>query len=364
MDIPFLDLKSQYKNIKGEVDSAINRVVENQYFILGNELRTFENNFAKYLEVNYVCGVNSGTDALILALKILGVGKGDEVITPTQSFIATTLAITEVGATPVFVDSNPDTYQIDTKQIEDKITSKTKVILPVHLYGAPCEIDKIMLIAKKHNLKVIEDACQAHGTTLNGQKAGTFGDVGVFSFYPGKNLGCYGDGGAMVTNDEELYKKMLQIRNYGQTIKYYHDTIGVNSRLDEIQAAILVIKLNNLDKWNNKRNEIAKKYSEGIKHFKIQKIIKDGYSNFHVFTLQVNNRKEFIQSLEKIGIHTIIHYPVPIHLQKCYQYLGYKENAFPVAEKIMSNILSIPIYPELEKNQIDYVIDSINDTRV
>lgn len=359
MNIPFLDLKAQYKTIKQEIDSAIKRVVKNQHFILGNELKTFENNFAKYLGVNYACGVNSGTDALIFALKILDIGPGDEVITPTQSFIATTLAITEVGATPVFVDSDPVTFQIDANQIEDKITNKTKAILPVHLYGAPCEIEKIIKIAKKYKLRVIEDACQAHGTTYKLKMVGTFGDIGVFSFYPGKNLGCYGDGGAMVTNDKELYKKMLLIRNYGQTVKYYHDTIGLNSRLDEIQAAILDIKLKYLDNWNERRNVIAERYNNSLKNVKTQKIINNGISNYHVFTILVKNRESLIKKLEENGIHTIIHYPIPIHLQKCFELSRYKQNSFPVAEKIANQILSIPIYPEITTDQVDHITENV-----
>lgn len=360
-DIPFLDLKAQYHEIKSEIDEAISRVVENQYFILGNELKTFESNFAKYLGVNYACGVNSGTDALILALKVLGVGPGDEVITPTLSFIATTLAITEVGATPIFVDSDPDTFQVDVSQIKAKITSKTKAIIPVHLYGAPCEIDAIVRLAKKHHLKVIEDACQAHGTMYKSHKAGTFGDIGVFSFYPGKNLGCYGDGGAMVTNDEKIYKKMTLIRNYGQSVKYHHDTMGINSRLDEIQAAILDVKLKYLDKWNKRRGKIADIYNNEIKGLKTQRVIDGGISNHHVFPVMVNDRENFMKKLDSVGVHTIIHYPVPIHLQKCYSYLEYKEGDFPNAEKITRDIVSIPIYSELSNNDQEMIIKTIND---
>jgi dTDP-4-amino-4,6-dideoxygalactose transaminase len=363
-DIPFLNLKAQYKEHKSEIDEAITRVVDNQYFILGNELKTFETNFASYLGVKYACGVNSGTDALVLALKVLGIGRGDEVITPTLSFIATTLAITEVGATPVFVDSDTDTYQIDVSLIEKKITSKTKAIIPVHLYGAPCEIDKIMEIANRHSLRVIEDACQAHGTLYKSQMAGTFGDIGVYSFYPGKNLGCYGDGGAMVTNDEEIYKKMISIRNYGQTVKYHHETLGVNSRLDEIQAAILDVKLKHLDGWNDKRRVIAKKYNKEIKRLKTQRIISNGISNYHVFSVIIEERDNFIKELDNQGIKTIIHYPIPIHLQNCYSSLGYAEGSFPVAEKIAKSIVSLPMYPELNISDQEVIIKTINNLNV
>jgi len=360
MNIPFLDLQRQYVQIKTEIDMAIGRVVNKQFFILGEGLALFEKEFALYLGSKYVVGVGSGTDALILALRALGIKKGDEVITQPNSFIATTLAITEIGATPIFVDVDPDSYQIDVILIESKITKKTKAILPVHLYGAPCEINKIMNIAKKHHLFVIEDACQSHGATLNGKMTGTFGDIGTFSFYPGKNLGAYGDGGALCTDNEDIYKKLLKLRNYGQTKKYFHDEIGVNTRLDEIQAAILRVKLKYLDRWNKKRNKVAQKYCEGLKIIKKQKIIEGGISNYHVFTVQAEKRDELIEHLKQKGINTIIHYPTPIHLQKCYEYLGYKIGAFPTTELISSEIISLPIYPELTIPEIEYVIDCLN----
>jgi len=361
MNIPFLDLLRQYVQIKPEIDDAIKRVVNRQFFILGEELESFEKEFAVYLQSKYVVGVGSGTDTLILALRALGINKGDEVITQPNGFIATTLAITELGATPIFVDVDPDTYQIDIKQIESKITKKTKVILPVHLYGAPCEIEKLMKIAKKYNLYVVEDACQSHGATFNGKMTGTFGDIGTFSFYPGKNLGAYGDGGALCTNNEKIYKKLLKLRNYGQSKKYFHDEIGVNTRLDEIQAAILRIKLKYLDEWNEKRNQLAQKYCKGLNNVKKQKIINSSTSNYHIFTIQTKKRDKLAKYLKENGINTLIHYPIPIHQQKCYKYLGFKLGDFPITESLSSEIISLPIYPELRTDEIKDIIDKVNN---
>jgi len=359
MNIPFLDLKAQYKNIKPEIDVAIKRVVDSQHFVLGQELEAFENEFAKYLGVKYVVGVNSGTDGLILALLSLGIGKGGEVITPANSFIATTTAIVQVGARPVIVDCDPDTYQIDVKQTEKAITKKTKAILPVHLYGAPAEIDKLCEIAKRNKLFLIEDACQAHGATFNNKKLGTFGDLGVFSFYPGKNLGAYGDAGAIVTNNKSLYEKLLKLRNHGQVKKYYHDSFGINSRLDEIQAAVLRVKLKYLDKWNKERNKVADNYNKSLRNYKTQQIIKNGKSCYHLFVLESGDRDKLQKYLADNGIHTLIHYPVPIHLQKAYEYLGYKKGNFPVAERIAKRIISLPIFPELANTEADFVIKKL-----
>lgn len=361
MKIPFLDLKRQYSSIKRGVDAAIRRVIDSQFFVLGKELKMFEVAFAKFLGTKYVCGVNSGTDGLIFALKALGVGMGDEVITPTLSFIATTLAITEVGAKPVFIDSDPDTFLIDTSQIEKKITKKTKVILPVHLYGAPCEIEKIMKIAKKYRLKVVEDACQAVGASRKGKRIGTFGDIGVFSFYPGKNLGAYGDGGAIVTSNPKLYERFISLRNYGQKVKYHHENIGVNSRLDEIQAAILKVKLKHLDKWNRKRNQIMQKYKNSLPTYKFQNIIKGGVSCYHICTIMSDQRSELMAYLQKNGVQTLIHYPIPIHLQKCYKYLDFKKGDFPNAEKISNQIISLPLFSEMKNSEVQHIINLLNN---
>jgi dTDP-4-amino-4,6-dideoxygalactose transaminase len=360
MKISFLDLKAQYESIKPEIDEAIKKVVDSQIFILGKELEEFEKEFAKYLGAKYVVGVNSGTDALILSLLALGIGKGDEVITPVNSFIATTTAITQVGATPVFVDCDPDTYQINVKEVEKKITKKTKAILPVHLYGAPAEIEELQEIVKRNSLFLVEDAAQAHGSTFNNQKLGSFGDLGAFSFYPGKNLGAYGDGGAIATNNSELYEKLLKLRNYGQSKKYFHDSFGLNSRLDEIQAAVLRVKLKHLDMWNEKRREIVKLYSDGLKNVKTQKIIDGGQSNYYIFSIESDKRAQLQEYLSKQGIETLIHYPIPIHLQKANKHLGYRKGDFPVAEMNAEECLSLPVYPELKAENVKYICQVIN----
>jgi len=361
MTIPFLDLHRQYQSIKEEIDFAIRSVVNDQIFILGPRLEKFEAEFAKYLDVKHVYGINSGTDGLILAMKSLGIGKGDEVITPTQSFIATTLAITEVGATPVFVDSNQDTFLIDVTSIEKAITKRTKAILPVHLYGCPVDMSVIMQIADKHKLFVIEDACQAHGALYHDRKVGTIGQVGVFSFYPGKNLGCYGDGGALVTNDDEVAASIKLLRNYGQKQKYHHEVIGTNTRLDEIQAAVLSVKLRKLDEWNKKRNMVARWYQEYLSQaVKTQKISPDVTSAYHVFPILVENREQLQTYLSNEGVASLIHYPVPIHLQECYKHLGYKTGDYLNAENIMSKIVSLPMYPELTQEEVQHVCSTVN----
>ena len=359
-EVPFLDLKAQYKSIKSEINKAIGRVLESQHFVLGSELEEFEKEFADYIGVKYAVGVNSGTDGLILALISLGVGKGDEVITPANSFIATTSAIVQAGATPVLVDCDPDTYQIDIKQVEKKITKKTKAIIPVHLYGAPARIDELVRISRKHNLFLIEDAAQAHGASLNGKKMGSFGDIAAFSFYPGKNLGAYGDAGAVVTDNAKLYERLIRLRNHGQTKKYFHQELGFNSRLDDIQAAVLRVKLRHLDNWNKKRNIIAKTYNNKLKKYKTQKIIEGSISSYHLFVIESSNREKLSAYLLENGIHTQIHYPIPIHLQNAHKSLGYKKGDFPHTEKAAERILSIPMYPELTSRQLKNIINFLN----
>jgi dTDP-4-amino-4,6-dideoxygalactose transaminase len=361
MKIAFLDLKRQYKLIKKEVDGSIKRVLDRQFFILGPELEEFEKIYAEYLGVKYVVGLNSGTDGLILALQAIGVGKGDEVITPVNSFIATTLAITQLGGKPVFIDIDKDTYQIDVNKIESLITKKTKAILPVDLYGAPCRIDAINKIAKKHNLYVIEDACQAHGAEVNGKKTGSLADIGVFSFYPGKNLGAYGDGGAISTDNKALFEKIRKLRNYGQKEKYHHKEIGINSRLDEMQAAVLKVKLKYLDAWNKNRIKLAKIYNQNLKTVKTQKLYDNAKSCYHIFSIESRDRDNLKSYLEKEGIQTLIHYPIPIHLQECYEYLGFKAGSFPVAEAVAKKILSIPMYNELTEKEVLYIASKINE---
>ena len=356
MDIPFLDFEKQYKEIEKELKVALARIFDRHHYILGPELEAFEKEFAKYLGVKYVVGLNSGTDALEFCLRALDIKKGDEVITPANSYIATSLAISYVGAHP---DCDPETYQVDFKEIEKKITKNTKAILPVHLYGSPCEIDKIMIIAKKNKLFVIEDTAQAVGASLHGKKLGTFGNINAFSFYPGKNLGAYGDAGAIATDSKELYEKVKLLRNYGETKKYHHVAFGRNSRLDEVQAAVLRVKLKYIDKWNKARNKLALEYIKNLKGIKLQKIISGGISNYHLFVIEAKNRKKMQALLEKNTIHTLIHYPIPIHLQKTYTYLKHKSGDFPHSEIIAKQILSLPMYPSLTSSQIKMITKHI-----
>ena len=360
MKISYLDLVRQYQTIKNKINQEIQNVLSSQKFVLGDVGRSFENEFARYLGVKYVVGVNSGTDALIISLLALGIGQGMEVITTANSFIATASSIVEVGAKPVFADINRKTYQIDPASIERLITKRTKAIIPVHIYGAPCEIDKILKIARENNLYVIEDAAQAHGTKLAGRKIGTFGDLAIFSFYPGKNLGAYGDAGAISTNDRKLYEKLILLRNYGQRKKYFHVIMGKNSRLDEIQAAVLKVKLKYLNKWNKKRNQIAELYKNKLKGVNYQKMIKNGKSNYHLFVIETSKRNRLQEYLNKNGVTTLIHYPIPIHLQKCMRYLRYKKGSLPNTEKLCKRILSLPIYPELKKSEVNRIIKLIN----
>lgn len=361
MKIPFLNLQRQYKTIKHEINRVMQSVVNKQSFILGKKLQCFEKEFAKYLGVEYAVGVSSGTDGLILALRALDISKNDEVITSANSFMATTLAIVSVGAIPILVDCDPQTYEIDIKEVKRKITKKTKAILPVDLYGNPCDILELRQIADKHKIYLIEDAAQAHGARVGNKKIGAFADISVFSFYPVKNLGAYGDAGAVVTNKQKVYEKLIKLRNYGQTKKYVHEIIGYNNRLDEIQAGILSVKLQYLDEWNRERNKIAAVYRKGLRYSLMQKIKKDYYSCYHLFVIESNKRDKLRTFLEKKGIYTLIHYPIPIHLQPCFSFLGYKKGDFPATEKLANRILSLPIYPELTKDEIFYIIEQVND---
>src|SRR3989344_4413798 len=294
--IPFANLQKQYKKIRPEINRAIKRVLDKQLFILGEELEQFEQEFARYLGIKYAVGVASGTDGLLLAISALNLGKGDEVITQTNGYISTAMAISKVCAKPVLVDCYPKTYQIDIEQVKKKITKKTKAIIPVHLYGAPADMSGLVKLAKKYNIFIVEDACQAHGSTYKGKKLGTIGDLGVFSFYPSKNLGAHGDAGAIVTNKKELYEKLIMLRNYGQPKRYYHHLIGYNSRLDEIQAAILRIKLKHLDQWNKKRNAIASAYKKILDNkVSFQIIDTNGTSNYHLFVIEGDKRDKLQQ---------------------------------------------------------------------
>ena len=361
MKIPFGDLSRQYKKYKKEFDTIITSVFEKGSFILGENLDSFEKSFSNYLGINHTIGVASGTEAIYLALKALGIGPEDEVITVANTAVPTVSAIDYAGAKPVFADIEGDTFNINPFLIEEKITSSSKAIVPVHLYGNPCKMDEITKVAKKHNLYIIEDCAQCHGAKYKGKMAGTLSDLSAFSFYPSKNLGANGDAGMIVANNDELAKKLKLLRNYGFEDRYNSVIRGFNSRLDEIQAALLNFKLTLLDSWNDRRSKIAKKYMEGLKGLPIiLPIIQPDTSHvFHLFVIRVKERGSFIGYLLKEGISALIHYPVPIHLQPAYSYLGYKKGELPVTEKLSEEILSLPIYPELEDNEIEYVIGKI-----
>ncbi len=361
--IPLVDLQAQYVSIQEEVDTAIKGVFERGDYILGQSVELFEKEFADYCQSRFAIGVASGLDAIALSLKALGIGPGDEVITAANTFVATTLAIIQTGARPVLVDCEPDSFTMDWRQIESKITSRTRAILPVHLYGQCAEMDPLMAIAQKHGLFVVEDACQAHGAEYKGWRAGSFGIAGCFSFYPGKNLGAYGDGGCVVTSDPALAERLRMLRNVGSTVKYHHELQGTNSRLDTLQAAVLRVKLRHLDGWNRRRNEGAKHYSRWLEHYCPEAILpttRDGRAHvYHLYVIQIKNRDALLKSLAELGIAAGIHYPVPIHLQKCHQDLGYHAGDFPVSERLAKRLLSLPLYPELSETQIQQVAETL-----
>lgn len=359
MKIEFQKLNYIHDEIREEIDNAIKETIDLEYFIGGKKLKEFEENFAKYCGSKYCVGVGNGLDGLTLSLRALGVQEGDEVIVPSHTYIATALAITQIGAIPVFVEPS-EYYLIEPNKIEQKITNKTKAIIVVHLYGQCVDMDPIIEIAKKHNIKILEDAAQAHGATYKGKKAGNLGDIASFSFYPGKNLGAMGDGGCITTNSKELAEKVRELGNYGSIIKYTHNEKGVNSRLDTLQAAILDVKLKYLDKWNKERNNIAKKYLEGIKNNKIilPRIQGENYHIWHQFVIRVQDREKFRNNLEGHGISTLIHYPIAIHKQKAYS--EYNQLDLPIAEEYANKVVSLPIYNGLENEEIEYIIDIIN----
>ena len=362
MEVKFNVFDQMHSDLHDELVEDFNRVLNSNWFILGNEDKKFESEFANYCNTQFCIGCGNGLEALHLILKGYGIGAGDEVIVPSNTFIATALAVTYVGAKVVLVEPRLEDYTIDPSKIEEKITSKTKAIMAVHLYGHPCDMDPILEIAKKYDLKVIEDAAQAHGALYKGKKVGSLGDAAGFSFYPGKNLGALGDAGAVTTNDENLARKIKALANYGSEIRYHHIYQGTNSRLDEFQAAFLSTKLKSLDKWNNRRNEIADKYLKGITNTKIcLPTIKDyAHCVWHIFSVRVDQRDEFIKHLEKCGIQTNIHYPIPIHLQESYKDLRIEKGQLPISEMISCTQVSLPMYYGLTDEQIDYVINCIN----
>ena len=364
MSIPLVDLKAQYQSIKPEIDNAIQGILDNTAFIGGQAVKDFESNFAKFCMASYCVGVASGTDALFLALRVLNIGQGDEVIAPATSFIATSEAITAVGARVVFVDVNERSYNTAVLKIEGKVTERTKAIIPVHLYGQPADMDPINEIAQRHNLKVIEDSAQAHGAEYRGRRTGTLGDVACFSFYPGKNLGAYGDAGAVITNDEGLAEKVRMTANHGRLEKYDHLFEGISSRLDGIQAAILRVKLNHLENWIEGRRKVAATYNKLLSD--LGDIIlpqEEAYAKhvYHLYVIRTANRDVLREYLKEKGISTGIHYPTPLPFLKAYDYLGHKPGDFPVSERLAKEVLSLPMYPELTGEQIQFIAAAIRE---
>jgi len=364
MKVPFFDLKPQYLNLKQEIDEILRDIFENTAFICGKYVSRFEEKFAKAQNTKYFVALSSGTAAVHLMLWSSGIGPGDKVIIPVNTFIASAEGVSLCGATPVFVDNDIKTYNIDVNKIEEKISEQTKAVLPVHLYGQPADINPILGLAKKHELIVLEDACQAHLAEYKGKKVGNFGKAAAFSFFPGKNLGAYGEAGGITTNDEEFYQKIIRMRGHGSVEKYIHETIGHNYRMDEIQAGVLHVKLKHLEKWTQKRKKIAKLYCSLLKD--VDEVLCPIEANgvvhvYHLFVIRVlhGKRTSLKEYLQYNGITSGLHYPIPIHLQKAYQHLGLGKGDFPVAEKQAGEILSLPIYPEMEIEKVEYVCEII-----
>jgi len=349
------------KRINKELKEATNRVIDSNFYILGKEVENFEREFANYLGVKYCIGVGNGLEALHIILRAYDIGEGDEVIIPSNTYIATALAVSYAGATPIFVEPNEQNYNINPDLIEEKITKKTKAIMPVHLYGQACDMDLINEIAKKYNLKVIEDAAQAHGATYEGEKCGALGDVAGFSFYPTKNLGALGDAGAVTTNNKELAEKVRALRNYGSEKHYYNKYMGFNSRLDEMQAAILRVKLRHLEEFNEERKMIAQLYLKSLQDANIILPYVPEWAEpvWHQFVIRSKKRDELQEYLKSKGVGTLIHYPLPIHLQEAYKNLGYKKGDFPIAEKIANEIMSLPMWVGLSEKFIKYIVSMI-----
>ncbi|MFQ5822494.1 MAG: DegT/DnrJ/EryC1/StrS family aminotransferase [bacterium] len=364
MRVPFVDLLQHHANIREEINGAIARIIDEGNFILGKNVRLFEEEFANYCGVKYGVGVASGTDALHLSLRACEVGPGDEVITSANTFYATVLAITMTGAKPVLVDNHPNTYTMDIEKLETVISEKTKAIIPVHLYGQmTTHIDRLLEISQRRGIWVIEDACQAHGAEYKGRKAGSWGELACFSFYPVKNLGALGDAGLVVSNNETIIMHLRQMRNLGEKQKYQHVLKGFNSRMDEIQAIILHVKLKYLNRWNKQRQRIARIYRDTLNPQVCQLPVEaEGCKHvYHLFVVRVKHRESLQQFLRQAGISTLIHYPYPIHLQQAFSDLGYKKGDFPIAEKYAEEILSLPLYPEMKEASAHYVAQKINE---
>jgi dTDP-4-amino-4,6-dideoxygalactose transaminase len=366
MAIPLVDLKAQYSGIAGEVQNAIQRVCASCAFVLGPDVKAFEDEFARFCGVDHAIGVGSGTDAIHLACRALRIGPGDEVITCANTFVATLIGVQLAGARPVLVDCREEDFLIDPDRVEAAITGKTRAIMPVHLYGQCADMDRLLEIASKHDLAVIEDAAQAHGADYKGRRAGSMGDIGCFSFYPGKNLGAYGDGGCCVTRRRDLHEALHHLRNWGSTRKYHHDTFGMNSRLDTVQAAVLRIKLPHLADWNQARLDHARRYGELLSNQKdivTPRIPGRGTHVFHLYVIRVPERDRVLAHLHENGIEAGIHYPIPPHLSDACKELGYSRGAFPITEKLCQEILSLPMYAELTEDQARYVINRLTAAR-
>lgn len=359
---PFLDFQGLHNPIREDLINAFKQVLDSNWFIMGSQLVEFEKEYAEWNEVNHCIGVSNGLDAIILSLRALEIGPGDEVIVPSNTYIATALAVTNVGAIPVFVEPRYETSNINPDLIEPAITSKTKAIVPVHLYGQACEMEAIMDIAQRHGLYVVEDNAQAHGAKYNGKKTGSWGHINATSFYPGKNLGALGDGGAVTTNNPELADKVRVLRNYGSRVKYENEVIGYNNRLDELQAAFLRVKLKKLDEWTEERNRIAAAYSDGLKNIpgiELFSLADGAYSAYHLIVVKSDDREKLQSKLAESGIGMLIHYPIPPHLQECYTHLGFKEGDFPIAEELSKSVLSLPMYIGMGE-EIKHVIEALS----
>lgn len=362
MRVPLVDLSAQYLSIKAEIDKAIQDVIHDAAFIRGKYVRKFETEFANYCKVKHCVGVGNGTDALFIALKTLGIGKDDQVITVANSFIATAEAITMTGAKVVFVDCNDRTYNIDVQKVEQAITKNTKAIIPVHLYGQSSDMDPIVEIAGKYNLHIIEDAAQAHGAKYKGKSVGTIADCACFSFFPGKNLGAYGDAGAIVTSNDELAERAMMFANHGRKEKYNHEFEGINSRLDGLQAAVLYIKLKHLDRWIKRRRTIATKYNKGLKGIVVTPFVGSNMRHvYHLYVIRIKNRDKVRELLADKGITAGIHYPIPLPFLKAYSYLGHKPADFPVTYSLKDELLSLPIHGDMTDKQVEYVIEKIRE---
>ncbi len=363
MKVPFVDLKAQHRPLRPLIDRAIAEVIESAAFAGGVFVEDFEKDFARACQTSYAIGLGSGTEALWLTLLASGIGPGDEVITVPMSFMATAEAITYAGATPVFVDVDPRTYTMDPTLLYRAITPRTKAIIPVHLFGQAADMDPILAFARTHNLLVIEDAAQAHGALYRGKAAGSLGHAGCFSFYPGKNLGAFGEAGAVVTNDHQLAQKLRTLRDHGQARKYYHELIGWNCRMDGIQAAVLRIKLQSLEGWNTTRRQRAARYSQKLRglegEVRLPFEADYAFAVYHIYAIRVRERDEVIGFLRKNGVECGIHYPCPIHLQHAYRNLGYREGDFPIAEQLAREFISLPISAEITDDQVDYVVDQV-----